>query len=104
LPPRGLIILSFVPPLVLLGGILVAWVSKLFTVTVHEKHSFAIRLMFTSVINSISWNLVVVYGPCRQPDRDEFVNWLYNLDLDEEDLWMFMGDFSFYKYAENRNM
>jgi hypothetical protein len=74
------------------GGILVTWVSRFFNVTVHEKHSFAIRLTFTSVINSISWNLVVVYGPCRQPDRDEFVNWLYNLYLDEEDLWMFMGD------------
>jgi hypothetical protein len=85
------------------GGIVVAWVSRFFTVTVHEKHSFAIRLTFTSVINFISWNLAVVYGPCRQPDRDEFVNWLYNLDLDEEDLWIFMGDFNFYRYAENRN-
>jgi hypothetical protein len=85
------------------GGILVAWVSRFFTVTVQEKHSFAIRLTFTPVINSISWNLVVVYGPCRQPDCDEFVNWLYNLDLDEEHLWMFMGDFNFYGYAENRN-
>jgi hypothetical protein len=56
------------------GGILVAWVSRFFVVTVHEKHSFAIRLTFTSVINSISWNLVVVYGPCRQPDRVEFFN------------------------------
>jgi endonuclease/exonuclease/phosphatase family metal-dependent hydrolase len=72
-------------------------------VTVHEKHPFAIRLTFTSAINSISWNLVVVYGHCRQPDRDEFVNCLYNLDLDEEDLWLFMGDFNFYRYAENRN-
>jgi hypothetical protein len=85
------------------GGILVAWVSRFFSVTVHEKHPFAIRLTFTSAINSISWNLVVVYGPCRQPDRDEFVNWLYNLDIDEEDLWLFMGDFNFYRYAENRN-
>jgi hypothetical protein len=31
------------------GGILVAWVSRFFTVTIHEKHSFAIRLTFTSV-------------------------------------------------------
>jgi exonuclease III len=73
------------------GGILVAWVSRFFSVTVLEKHPFAIRLTFTYAINSISWNLVVVYGPCRQPDRDEFVNWLYNLDIDEEDLWLFMG-------------
>jgi endonuclease/exonuclease/phosphatase family metal-dependent hydrolase len=72
-------------------------------VTVHEKHPFAIWLSFTSTVNSISWNLVVVYGPCRQPGRDEFVNWLCNLHIDGEYLWLFMGDFNFYRYAENRN-
>lgn len=40
--------------------------------------------------------MVVVYGPCRQPARDLFVNWLYNLDMDEEELWMLVGDFNCY--------
>jgi hypothetical protein len=42
-------------------------------VIVHEKHSFAIRLTVTSIINSISWNFVVVYGPCWQPDLSNLI-------------------------------
>jgi hypothetical protein len=44
-----------------------------------------------------------MYGPCRQPARDHFVNWLNNLEIDDDDLWMLIGDFNFYRYAENRN-
>lgn len=50
------------------------------------------------------WTLVVVYGPCRQPARNEFVNWLYNLDIGDDDLWLLIGDFNFYRSAKNRNM
>jgi hypothetical protein len=28
---------------------------------------------------------------------------LYNLEIEDEELWMLMGDFIFYRYAENRN-
>ena len=45
---------------------------------------------------------MVVYGPCRQPARDIFVNWLYNLVIDEEDLWLLIGDFNFYRSDMNR--
>jgi hypothetical protein len=49
------------------------------------------------------WTLVVVYGPCRQPTRNEFVNWLYNLNIGDEELWLLIGDFNFYRSSENRN-
>jgi hypothetical protein len=84
--PKGFDNFEFCPSTSASGGILVAWISRFFTVIVHEMHSFTIRLTIISIINSLSWNLVVVYGPCRQPDRDEFVIWLYNLDFDEENL------------------
>jgi hypothetical protein len=32
------------------------------------------NLIMLSTHSQISWNLVVVYGPCRQPARDQFVN------------------------------
>jgi hypothetical protein len=51
----------------------------------------------------LSINLIVVYGPCRQPARDLFVNWLYNLEIDDDELLLLIGDFNFYRYAENRN-
>jgi len=41
----------------------------------------------TSSHNLETWTLVVVYGPCRQPDRDTFVNWLHGLYIDDDDLW-----------------
>jgi hypothetical protein len=31
------------------------------------------------------------------------MNWLYNLTIEDEDLWLFMRDFNFYKSDENRN-
>lgn len=85
------------------GGILVCWASSYFSVTIMEKHSYAIRLVVTSMHNLDTWTLVSVYGPCRQPARDSFVNWLYNLDIGDEDLWLIIGDFNFYRSADNRN-
>jgi hypothetical protein len=68
-----------------------------------DKQSFAIHLAMTSTHSLTLWNLVVVYGPCRQPARDQFVNWLCNLQIQDEDLWLLVGDFNFHRYAENRN-
>ena len=45
----------------------------------------------------------MVYGPCRQPGRGLFVNWLYNLDIQDDDLWLLVGDINFYRSTENRN-
>jgi hypothetical protein len=56
-----------------------------------------------STHSQISWNLVVVHGPCRQPTKDQFLNWLFNLQIEDDELWMLIGDFNFYRYAENRN-
>jgi hypothetical protein len=56
-----------------------------------------------SIHCQISWSLVVVYGPCRQPARDQFVNWLFNLQIEDDELWMLIWDFNFYRYAENKN-
>jgi hypothetical protein len=68
-----------------------------------DKQSFAIHLAMTSTHSLTLWNLVVVYGPCRQPARDQFVNWFCNLQIQDEDLWLLVGDFNFYRYAENKN-
>ena len=31
-----------------------------------------------SAHNGLSWNLVVVYGPCSGEHRDNFIQWLYD--------------------------
>jgi hypothetical protein len=44
-----------------------------------------------------------VYGPYQGREWQDFVDWLNNLQIEEEDNWMIMGDFNFYKSLENRN-
>ena len=44
------------------------------------------------------------YGPCQSPARDEFVQWLYNLDINCDDKWLLLGDFNFMRSLENRNL
>jgi exonuclease III len=94
---------EFCPSVGASGGILVCWASNHFSVSTIEKHPIAINLKMLSTHSQISWNLVVVYGPCRQLARDQFVNWLLNLQIEDDELWILMGDFNFYRYAENRN-
>jgi exonuclease III len=85
------------------GGILVCWASSHFSGSIIEKQPFAIKLVMSSTHNLISWTLVVVYGPCRQPARDIFINWLFSQTFNDDDLWLIMGDFNFYRSSENRN-
>ena len=37
------------------------------------------------------------------PDRDDFVHWLNNLHIDEEDNQMIVGDFNFFRSLSDRN-
>lgn len=64
---------------------------------------FAVTVKFTSVHNDNSWKLSTIYGPCKGPERDEFVSWLNNLQIEEEENWMLIGDFNFYRSLTDRN-
>lgn len=86
------------------GGILVLWSSAFFSGSLIDTKRFGIVISFTSTHNSQQWTLVNVYGPCQGPLRDDFVHWLYYLNIPFEELWLFVGDFNFIKYVENRNL
>jgi hypothetical protein len=49
------------------------------------------------------WKLTTIYGPCHGERRDQFVQWLYDLQMDPEEDWMIIGDFNFYRTPINRN-
>lgn len=85
-------------------GILVLWSSALFTGTLVEMKSFGIVINFTSAHNSQQWTLVNVYGPCQGQLRDDFVQWLYNLNIPFEEHWLLIGDFNFIRTLDNRNL
>jgi hypothetical protein len=85
------------------GGILVLWSSNIFSGNVLMIESFGIVVEFTSTRSNDKFFLVNVYGPCDGSAREDFVAWLCHLDIEDEAMWLFVGDFNFYRYAENRN-
>jgi hypothetical protein len=60
-------------------------------------------IKFTSVDNNENCHLVCVYGPCHGLDRDNFVSWLYNLQIPSVENWSIVGDFNFITAQDNRN-
>ena len=63
------------------GGILIVWNSSIFWGTVIEIQEFAVVVQFISKQNNEQWSLIFVYGPCQGEARDNFVSWLYNLQI-----------------------
>lgn len=68
-----------------------------------EKQAFALTISFTSRHNGDPWNLTTVYGPCTEPTRTVFLNWFRSIDIQDEDNWLVLGDFNFYRSLEDRN-
>ena len=68
-----------------------------------EKKQFALTMSFTSLYNQEVWNLSSVYGPCTEPARSMFLDWLKNLQIGDDVNWLVLGDFNFYRSLDNRN-
>jgi exonuclease III len=94
---------SFSPSVGAYGGILVVWKSSIFQGVLIESKRFGLIISFKSAHTSQKWTLVVVYGPCEGEERDHFVQWLYNLSIPHDELWLFLGDFNFIRSDQNRN-
>ena len=85
------------------GGILVMWCSTVFNGRLIQITDFGIIIEFTSVHKGESFTLVSVYGPFYGQKRDDFVSWLYNLQIPVMSNWLLLGDFNFIRSEENRN-
>jgi exonuclease III len=85
------------------GGILMGWNGSIFTGEIIQINKFAVTVQFTSTHSGQIWTLSTVYGPCQGPARDDFVQWLNNLQIDDDVNWMIMGDFNFYRSVSDRN-
>jgi exonuclease III len=85
------------------GGILVLWNSSVFDGTLLQLEKFGISIQFVSVHDSSTWTLTTVYGPCQGEEREQFVTWLYNLDIPPLSNHLLLGDFNFIRSACNRN-
>jgi hypothetical protein len=101
--PRRFDKFEFSPSMGASGGLLTAWNSSLLAREVIDIQSFAIVMEFVSMHNLEKWKLANIYGPTGEPNRTNFVAWLYSPDIALEDLWLLAGDFNFYRSSENRN-
>jgi hypothetical protein len=68
-----------------------------------EKQQFSLTLSITSVHNHETWFLSSVYGPCSEPGRSLFIDWMKNLNIGDDENWILVGDFNFYRSLEDRN-
>lgn len=71
------------------------WNSSIFSGEIIQILRFAITVKFTSRHNNEVWLLTTVYGPCQGSEREAFVNWLNNLQINDDENWMIIGDFNF---------
>ncbi len=94
---------AFSPSVGASGGILVGWNSSVFGGSDIVIERFAINITFTSNHSSVVWTLVSVYGPCTGPERNNFLSWFHQLNIPDDDLWLILGDFNFYRSVTNRN-
>lgn len=74
------------------AGMVIIWNSSFFEGKLIEARQYGIILEFRSKHTSEVWTLVLVYGPCQGPARDDFVQWLYHLDINWDDNWLLLGD------------
>jgi hypothetical protein len=75
------------------GGLIVIWNSSIFSGMVMHCEPFALSVHSTSTQSAQSWTLVNLYGPCTGDSRDNFVQWLYDLNIPDGEDWILMGDF-----------
>jgi exonuclease III len=101
--PRRYDKFDFVPSLGASGGILVIWNSAHFLGMSLDKQPFGLTISFTSQFNSAMWKLTTIYGPCHDPERSAFVHWMRSHVIDDDENWLFLGDFNFYRSLEDRN-
>ncbi|KAG8065839.1 hypothetical protein GUJ93_ZPchr0004g39316 [Zizania palustris] len=64
---------------------------------------FQLTVCLQSLFNGQTWYLSSIYGPCRHPEKLVFIQWLSNITINDQDNWIFIGDFNYYRYPHNRN-
>jgi hypothetical protein len=91
---------AFVPSEEASEGIFIGWNSSFFMGRVLYTFKFAI--LFPAMHNVEEWILTTVYGPCQGLDRQEFIDYLNGIQIDDAN-WMIIGDLNFYRSLEDRN-
>jgi exonuclease III len=63
------------------GGLVVIWNSAIFKGELIENISWATKIKFYSTQSTSFWYLANTYCPCSGEDRDNFLQWMYDLHM-----------------------
>jgi hypothetical protein len=81
-PPNGLISMLLCPLRELREGSL--WLGMApSSKAMSFSSKTAITVQFSSIHNGDSWKLTTVYGPCQGQDRQMFIDWLNDIQIDD---------------------
>jgi hypothetical protein len=78
------------------SGIFIGCNGSIFDGTVLNISKFVVTVKFSSLHNPQHWTLTTIYGSCHGLERQNFVNWLNSINVDDDSNWMFVGGFYFY--------
>lgn len=101
--PRNFDQFVFMPSVGASGGLITVWDISLFAGNTLFVKSFAVGVNFKSLQTAKSWSLINIYGPCNEPDRSIFTSWLFDLQIDDDEDWLIVGDFNYIRSPDNRN-
>jgi hypothetical protein len=85
------------------GGFITIWKDSLFEAEVVDQNVFGHTICFRSNLDGHVWWLSNIYAPCSPHGREAFLAWFSNLEIAEDKLWIFLGDFNMIRYHENRD-
>jgi exonuclease III len=94
---------AFVPSMGNSGGSVIIWKSSRLTGNVIFQNNYAQSMEFTSNLSACSWIITNVYAPCTHHGKIDFLNWLHNISMPPDKLWLLVGDFNLIRRPENRN-
>jgi hypothetical protein len=61
------------------------------------------KVLSETTQSNSTWYLSNIYGPCSGEARNEFVEWLYELQISDNESWLLIGDCNFYRSPTDRN-
>jgi hypothetical protein len=86
-----------------LGGSVIIWQSSKLSGNVIFQNEYAQSVEFTSNLSICSWIITNVYAPCTPQGKLDFLNWLSNISMSSDKLWLLVGDFNVIRRNEDRN-
>jgi hypothetical protein len=94
---------AFVPSVGNSGGSVIIWKSSKLSGNVIFQNNYAQSVEFTSNLSAYSWIITNVYAPCTPHGKIDFLNWLHNISMPSDKLWLLVGDFNLIRRLEDRN-